>query len=256
MNRPKKIHYCWFGNKAIPEKEKGCIESWNSVLPDWKIVLWNESSYDLNRFKFARQAYDKGMFAFVSDCVRADVLFRFGGLYLDTDVKLFSGFSELLAGHRNFVGFETKRQVGTAVMAFEPHHSAMKELVEYYSGDFAINGQMVIEANVAYLTQILQNRGLLLNRQTQEVEGITVFNREYFFPKRLADDSFQITPNTVAVHCCSGSWMSLRQKKRGKSFFWVKIMRPVLLLSKRVLLFIVGKRATKKIEMSIRNVLR
>ena len=254
--RPKILHYCWFGNQAMPEKELSCTSTWKKLLPDWEFKLWNEQTYDLNGSVFARQAYDKKMFAFVSDCVRAEVLYRFGGLYLDTDVELYPQFRAILGSCRNFVGFETKRQVGTAVMAFEPRHSVIKELCECYSGDFTRNGKMAIEANVAYLTEILQKRGLLLNRETQQIDDVMVFDREYFFPKRLDDDKFNITEKTVAIHRCSGSWMSERQRKRGKNFLWVKVMRPILLGMKAALKTLIGSDRTKKIENSIRNILR
>ena len=35
---PKIIHYCWFGGKPIPKLEKRCMESWQRMLPEYKIV--------------------------------------------------------------------------------------------------------------------------------------------------------------------------------------------------------------------------
>ena len=54
---PKKIHYCWFGGNPIPEKDKKCIESWKKYCPDYEIIEWNESNYDLNKNQYMAEAY-------------------------------------------------------------------------------------------------------------------------------------------------------------------------------------------------------
>lgn len=45
---PKTIHYCWFGGNDIPEKTK-CIDSWKKICPDYEILQWNESNYDVKK---------------------------------------------------------------------------------------------------------------------------------------------------------------------------------------------------------------
>lgn len=69
MSVPKIIHYCWFGPKEIPEMEQKCIASWKKVLPDYKIMFWNEQNFDVNSVPYVREAYEKGKYAFVSDYV-------------------------------------------------------------------------------------------------------------------------------------------------------------------------------------------
>lgn len=44
---PKKIHYCWFGRKELPEKAKKCIASWKKYCPDFEIIEWNEDNFDV-----------------------------------------------------------------------------------------------------------------------------------------------------------------------------------------------------------------
>ena len=46
---PKRIHYCWFGGKQIPDKYKHYMESWHKYCPDYEIIEWNESNYDLSK---------------------------------------------------------------------------------------------------------------------------------------------------------------------------------------------------------------
>ena len=46
---PKVIHYCWFGGNPIPDKYKKWMESWHKYCPDYEIVEWNESNYDVTK---------------------------------------------------------------------------------------------------------------------------------------------------------------------------------------------------------------
>ena len=43
---PKIIHYCWFGEKELPESAKKCVESWKKFCPDYEIKKWDETSFD------------------------------------------------------------------------------------------------------------------------------------------------------------------------------------------------------------------
>ena len=77
---PKIIHYCWFGNKKIPQLETKCIATWKKVLPDYEFKLWNEESFNINSSTWCKGAYEVGKYAFVSDYVRLKVLYEYCGI--------------------------------------------------------------------------------------------------------------------------------------------------------------------------------
>lgn len=93
---PKKIHYCWFGRNPLPELARRCIESWKKYCPDYEIIEWNEDNYDINKIPYVKEAYQAKKWAFVTDYVRLDVVNKFGGIYLDTDVELLKSLDSLL----------------------------------------------------------------------------------------------------------------------------------------------------------------
>ena len=70
----KYIHYCWFGKNPLPKLAKKCIKSWKKYLPDYEIIEWNESNFDINLTKFSKQAYEAKKWAFVSDVARVYAL--------------------------------------------------------------------------------------------------------------------------------------------------------------------------------------
>lgn len=81
----KTIHYCWFGRGELPEKAKQCIESWKKFCPDYEIKEWNEDNFDMNSCAYVKEAYEAKKWAFVSDYARFEILYKYGGLYFDTD---------------------------------------------------------------------------------------------------------------------------------------------------------------------------
>ena len=82
---PKTIHYCWFGGNPLPELAQKCITSWKTHCPDYEIIEWNESNFDITCCDYVREAYNAQKWAFVSDVARLYALVTQGGIYMDTD---------------------------------------------------------------------------------------------------------------------------------------------------------------------------
>ena len=49
---PRRIHYCWFGKKPLPEFAVKCIASWKKYMPDAEIIQWDETNYDYKKNKY------------------------------------------------------------------------------------------------------------------------------------------------------------------------------------------------------------
>ena len=54
---PKKIHYCWFGGRPLPPLARKCLASWKKYCPDYEIIEWNESNFDLTMNEYVRWCY-------------------------------------------------------------------------------------------------------------------------------------------------------------------------------------------------------
>ena len=110
---PKIIHYCWFGRGLMPQSQKKCIEGWTRLMPDYTIMRWDESTFELEKYPLAKYACEVGKYALASDVCRYNVLAQYGGIYLDTDVELFQRFDRFLdcnffSGIELYPEFETE----------------------------------------------------------------------------------------------------------------------------------------------------
>ena len=103
---PKKIHYCWFGENPMPDKDLENIESWKKFCPDYEIIRWDESNYDVNKIPYIKEAYECKKYAFVSDYARLDIIYHEGGIYLDTDVEIIKNIDFLFIIHLPFKHFK------------------------------------------------------------------------------------------------------------------------------------------------------
>ena len=92
---PKNIHFIWLGS-SFPEKYKRLQETWIKYHPDWNIKIWNDIDAEdfgmINKKEF--DTIDN--LGAKSDIFRYEILYRHGGLYVDTDFECFSSFDDLL----------------------------------------------------------------------------------------------------------------------------------------------------------------
>lgn len=92
---PKIIHYTWFSGEPIPKDIQRCIDSWKEKCPDYEIICWNASNYDYKKYPYTQQAYEAKRWGYMADVARLDILYEYGGFYLDTDVELLKSLDEL-----------------------------------------------------------------------------------------------------------------------------------------------------------------
>lgn len=204
----KTIHYCWFGRGEKPKLVKKCIDSWKEKLPDYRIVEWNEDNFDISKNRFVAEAYRDRNFAFVSDYVRAFVLYNYGGIYMDTDVEVLGSFDRFIE-HSMFLGFEEGNFVGTCVMGTEKGHEIMKTYLSHYDSMAYFNddGTKYTDTNVVLLTKLLEERGLNRNNEFQFVGDIAVYPRRYFSPYDYINGISYITDESVAIHHFAQLWL-------------------------------------------------
>ena len=214
---PRKIHYCWFGRGEMPQAAKDCIASWQRMMPDWEYKLWNEDNFDVNSTPYAKEAYEAGKMAFVSDVARLKALHDEGGVYLDTDVEVFRSLEPLLK-HKAFAGFEGSKHkpVGTCVMASEAGGEWVTEMLEAYKGRHFMkaDGTMDMTTNVQFITARMAAGGFRQDGTEQDYKDLHVFPVDYFSPRHTTGEYIR-TDNTYCEHKALGSWSEHKKGWKG-----------------------------------------
>lgn len=229
---PKKLHYCWFSGSPMPEPLERCVDSWRRFCPDYEIIRWDESNYDVSAIPYMEQAYRRKKWGFVSDVARLDIICRHGGIYLDTDVELLRNPDALLY-QPAFCATEKWGIVNSGGgLGAAPGNEAIRRLLEFrkkqtFEYD---NGQLNLMASGYYETFPLLQAGLRPNGKTQMVADgmMTIYSSEFFHPFDYISGRTNITENTFSIHHFSGTWLGStgsEERARTKQQYWDFISR-------------------------------
>ena len=217
---PKKIHFIWFGDNPLSPLAKKCIESWRKYMPDYQIVRWDESNFDVSACDYAAEAYQSKKWAFVSDYARFKILYEQGGVYLDTDVELIRSLEPILE-LGPYMGFEidcSDEKNGTVApglgLAVNPGLGLYKDILDSYERDHFVkdDGSCDLTTVVERVTDILRGKGLRKVSGIQEVAGVRIYPTEYFCPKDPRNLRLNLTENSYSIHHFDGSWTTGKQK--------------------------------------------
>lgn len=206
---PKTIHYCWFGGNPLPESVRKCIESWRKHCPDYEIIQWDESNYDVKTIPYVEQAYEHKKYAFVSDYARLEAIYNYGGIYLDTDVELIKSLDSLLT-ETCFMGLEKAGSVNTGIgFGSVAYHPILKENMQAYTDkQFVQNNKINPIICVEITSELLMTYGLTNENKIHHLGSITIYPTEFFCPLDMETDQLNVTNNTYSIHHYDSSWYS------------------------------------------------
>lgn len=213
---PKAIHYCWFGGKPLPDKYKMWMESWQKFCPDYDIIEWNESNYDVTKNEYMYQAYKCKKWGFVPDYARLDIIYNHGGIYLDTDVELIRPIDALLY-QKGFAGFQSRMHVNLgAGFGAVKGLPIIKKMMDIYDNMQFVNknGSLNMTVSPILQTDVLKEYGLDTNGEYQIINDLTIYPEKMLNGKNLYTRRIVLKPYTRAVHHFDGSWAeeSIRRK--------------------------------------------
>lgn len=123
---PKILHFIWFGKLKIPQK---VIDSWEKMHPNYEIIIWNEK----NIFHLKNQKIfdDTNKLNEKSDIARYEILYNYGGFYIDCDIICVKNIDELLNIENDFFClYEKKNLVSNSVIGCSKNNEIIKKVYE------------------------------------------------------------------------------------------------------------------------------
>lgn len=249
---PKTIHYCWFGRNPKTKLAEKCIKSWKKHCPDYEIIEWNEDNYDIASAPlFVRQAYEAKKWGFVPDYIRLDIINRYGGIYLDTDVELL-GRPDRLLDDRAFFGLESDPYVALGLgFGAEKGAPILTELMEEYTQVPFIRPDGTLDLTTAPVrdAETFLKHGFVQDGSEQMLEDyIHIYPQNVFNPWNKKEAKFDISADTVSIHWYAGSWLP-----EGKqNYIQRKLAKKRKASVKRVCQAILGERLTSALGSCLR----
>ena len=211
----KIIHYVWLGGKPLPERYKKFIEKWKEIFVGYEFKKWDESTFDINSNEWVKKAIELKNYSLAADVIRSWALLNYGGIYLDTDVEVLKSFNDLSEKYDFFIGYETSRWLGCAILGAKKGHPIMKEVYSRYEQPcFDINKKSNMRCVLNFTASIerlykvkLNGKGITLK------DNAIILPRDYFFPKHYITKELKVTDNSLCIHHYGATWHS-----KGKVF--------------------------------------
>jgi hypothetical protein len=191
-------------HRTVPEHTTAEVEGWweafGALHPDWELLTHRDpldpKEWPLTGHLFA--TCETG--AQLADLVRLEALYRFGGIYIDSDCEPYRSLEPLLPLHA-FAAWEDRNVIPNAVMGAEPEHPAIRMCI-----DLAIkrHAQGTWKAGTGVTTEVLQNR-----------DDVLLLPPGAFFPVHYRDPQrvrkmakHDPDPWTFLLHRYHGSWLA------------------------------------------------
>jgi len=237
---PKIIHHIWLGS-MLNEKDQAFYESWRANNTDWTFIFWTDNPANYNKGQiivrsfeelehhlhngtpgplhlvvdthnliFENRAYfdQSNNYGEKSDILRYEIVYRFGGVYVDCDFECYKDLTLLHHMYDFYTGLQpldTNRvQLGCALFGAIPNHPILRSCVEN------------IKHN-RHIPQIIAKTGpLFFTREFYKTAGRhdlkdIAFPASYFYPRgyeeRYKPKSLWCKAESFATHHWAGSWL-------------------------------------------------
>lgn len=130
---PRHFHRIWFGSR-IPAEFDRFGQTWLDQNPDWEMTLWTEEN--LPRLR-NQDLYDRApdlvpsrlVPRFRSNLARYEILYQFGGVYLDTDFEALRPIETYIENLDLFAAEEKPGLIANGFMGARPGHPFVERLI-------------------------------------------------------------------------------------------------------------------------------
>ena len=210
IQTPKIIHQIWLGPKHLPKKYKLWIKSWLRINPSWKYILWDDKKVADFGLKNQTIFNMSNNYGFKSDIARYEILYKYGGLYADTDFECIKSIPNNLLNYDFVAGctFNNKPEISNALIIAKPKALILKKL---------INSIKPLSKNTPKYVFITSGPELLTDiffkLNEKEKSKCLILPSDYFYPfpsflldnKKCEVKEF-ISKDTIALHYWGMSW--------------------------------------------------
>ena len=227
---PKIMHFVWLGKQQIPENLTKCMKTCCEHHPEWKKMVWTDKNMPAPFFFTDEYNIDRNP-ARRSDLIRLQVLYNYGGVYLDTDIECIKPIDKLMEGHNFVMGTEcgepwkkdcNRTHINNAVIASTKRSILVEKLINQVKENYK---KIDISSQDKPLDYVAHLSGpVLFNNMINEIKnnkGTKIYSAEYFYPlhysNRMDIRKWQIPSNkteldekTHLIHHFASSWYSIK----------------------------------------------
>lgn len=192
----------------MPEEFQRYGERWQELHPNWRMCLWTEDNIPrlINQrlFDEAEQIAPMSPGQLKADVLRYELLYRYGGVWIDCDFEPRKPIDELLVGVECFAAWEQQDVwINNALMGAVPNHPFIRRLIDGLESN--------VEAHKGQRPNKLTGPQYLTRIWRENPQGVVVMPQKFFYPYSFdelhrADEDF---PEAYSIH----RWDNARRRR-------------------------------------------
>ena len=205
---PRVLHQIWLGKGEMPLHQRRWRRRFAEMNPHWEMRLWTDGNLPpiLNRNAWDACGNVGGTPGCVmrSDILRLELLARYGGVYLDTDVKPIRPLDEMCPPEvRAWAACEQLDIVSNAAMGFPPNHPAMWHAVAMIEESFFERRYVGDQAGPGLLARVIT-----------QYDEVALYPPAYFHPTVGESKSNPHAKNfLLGAHLFAGTWVEANRER-------------------------------------------
>jgi mannosyltransferase OCH1-like enzyme len=130
---PRVFHQIWVGADPFPDEFARYQQTWLRHNPGWELRLWRDENLPVE-LRRPEPADDSRPAAERADILRLELLWRFGGIYFDTDFECLRPIEPLLDNVELFVGYRKPGRVNNALIGSVAGHRILLQALDAIPG--------------------------------------------------------------------------------------------------------------------------
>ncbi|CAF1361619.1 unnamed protein product [Rotaria sordida] len=202
---PRIFHFIWLNNNSLSDNSQRYLELWKKYHPNWKIFLWTHETIINRKLSLYNQKHFQNSirnFRQASDILRYEILYQYGGIYIDLDFEPLKNLEILLHGIQAFVAYESEYFICNGIFGAIPGHELTQRLIIQLESNWALyeNGTINQQTGPYYITK--QVKIMQQEEKTTMKDGFQIFAPHIFFPYAWyeKDPGHPYDPLAFAVH--------------------------------------------------------
>ena len=214
-NIPKIVHLIYLNQRPLHSYNYQCINSIIKHMPEYTIYIHNDIEPETDEWNLLKQnsnvkiikterirTYDDFPIIYVqyeADILRLQILYKYGGIYMDTDIFLVKNIDSLLDGSNIYYSSEKGNFLINSVIISEPNNGLLRIFLDNIGAGIRMN---VWAWHIKNLPKILLDN----NPYYKYKYGLRILEYEVFCPihwsePELFNDSNYILPEkTYGIH--------------------------------------------------------